>query len=459
MASVDLRFLFPELNSQKKKKMLVADLILVYVLILSLWVFLLLVCRPARKPLATVPVQLSPVPVPPPPPPLPVPVPPPPPPPLPEKEEAPTQKKVPTSKNITKRQRKLAKQEAARLRLEKAKEQASKTVIGTVQKTLQAVPAYVLDWSHSSTDAIKQFSRKATARVLGTHKIAAADLHDLLAEMEHRLIAKNVRMDVARRLTDIVRTELIGKTLGTFERLATVVKSALRKELSVIAQSQTRDLVQEALDEIRKKKPFVFLISGPNGVGKTSTIAKLCVWLQSHGLQCSLAACDTFRTGAVEQLRTHAYALQVRLCESGYQSDSAKVATHAIREAQAAADDVLLIDSAGRMHGNKRLMNELGNLVQKSNPDLVLFVGEALTGNDGYEQLKQFNSTVADFRPNHHGVDRLVLTKFDTVDDKIGAVINLMVDTHIPILFVGIGQTYRDLRSLSVDTILHLLLL
>jgi len=174
-----------------------------------------------------------------------------------------------------------------------------------------------------------------------------------------------------------------------------------------------------------------------------------------------IAACDTFRAGAVEQLRTHCKRLDVPLFERGYEKDPSAVASEAIRAAQRAGVDAVLIDTAGRMQDNEPLMRALAKLINVNEPDLTLFVGEALVGNDAVDQLVKFNERLSDLsadRDKKRLVDGIVLSKFDTVDDKVGAALSMVYASGAPVMFVGCGQTYTDLRKLNVKSVVKILL-
>jgi len=209
-----------------------------------------------------------------------------------------------------------------------------------------------------------------------------------------------------------------------------------------------------------QRRPYSIVLVGVNGVGKSTSLAKLTHYLKSHGLKVSIAACDTFRSGAVEQLKTHARALGVRLFEKGYSRDAAQVASEAIEQARIEKDDVIMVDTAGRMQANKGHMRALSNLIQRNNPDLVLFVGEAIVGNDGVDQLMKFNDalTVHSTHRRPRSLDGIILTKFDTVDDKVGASISMTYECGKPIVFIGVGQKYPDLKRMDVNTMVKMLL-
>jgi len=218
-------------------------------------------------------------------------------------------------------------------------------------------------------------------------------------------------------------------------------------------------------------RPYVVTFCGVNGVGKSTNLAKICFWLLENKFHVLIAACDTFRAGAVEQLRTHTRRLNslhpssddremVHLYEKGYGKDAAGIAMEAINYARDMKIDVVLVDTAGRMQDNEPLMRSLTKLISVNAPDLVLFVGEALVGNEAIDQLVKFNAALADHshQENPHTIDGIVLTKFDTIDDKVGSAISMTYISGQPIVFVGTGQTYTDLKSLNAKSVVSSLM-
>ena len=199
---------------------------------------------------------------------------------------------------------------------------------------------------------------------------------------------------------------------------------------------------------------------GVNGVGKSTSLSKVAAWLLSNGLSVLVSACDTFRAGAVEQLRTHCQRLEIPLYERGYERDPATIAQEAIVQARRQGIDVVLIDTAGRMQDNEPLMRALSKLISINSPDLVLFVGEALVGNDAVDQIQKFNSALADLdsRGRQRMIDGIIISKFDTIDSKVGAALSMVRASGAPILFVGCGQTYQDLKIPNVGHLLDTLL-
>ncbi|KAG9391648.1 SRP54-type protein, GTPase domain [Carpediemonas membranifera] len=205
-----------------------------------------------------------------------------------------------------------------------------------------------------------------------------------------------------------------------------------------------------------------FIINREMVVTHNSTsLAKVAALCTDAGLTVSMAACDTFRSGAIEQLKLHATRLGVDLIESGYSTTPANVAKFAINETTGQGRDVLLIDTAGRMQGNSNLMRQLTNLVDTARPDRVLFVGEALVGGEAVSQLTAFNEALASYsdRPTPHLIDGIVLTKYDAVETKVGAAITMVHTTNVPIAYVGNGQRYEDLVTLRVSDVVKTLLL
>ena len=199
------------------------------------------------------------------------------------------------------------------------------------------------------------------------------------------------------------------------------------------------------LKEINKKKPYVIAVIGVNGSGKTTTIAKLCHYLKNQKKSVVLAAADTFRAAAIQQIEHHAQKLDVKLIKHDYNSDPSAVAFDAIRHAESKGLDVVVIDTAGRLHSNDNLMNELKKLVRVNKPDLKLFVGESITGNDCVEQAKKYDEII--------GIDGIILSKAD-IDEKGGAALSISYVTKKPVLFIGTGQKYEDLEEYDEEKIL-----
>ena len=213
-----------------------------------------------------------------------------------------------------------------------------------------------------------------------------------------------------------------------------------------------------------KPRPYVISIVGVNGVGKSTNLSKLAFFLLQNKFNLLIAACDTFRSGAVEQLRVHARNLKelaerenlgkVELYEKGYGKDAANIAQDAVAHAAQEHFDVVLIDTAGRRHNDTRLMSNLEKFGNFANPDKILMVGEALVGSDSVGQARSFNAAFGSKRK----LDGFIISKCDTVGDMVGTLVSMVHATGIPVVFLGVGQHYGDLRTLSVSWAVGLLM-
>ncbi|GIY54243.1 signal recognition particle receptor subunit alpha homolog [Caerostris darwini] len=310
--------------------------------------------------------------------------------------------------------------------------------------------------------------------LVGQKNVTRESIQPILDKLKDHMIGKNVAADIADKLCESVATKLEGKVLGTFTGITSTVKQTLVDALVQLLSPKRRiDILRDAMEAKKSHRPYTIVFCGVNGVGKSTNLAKIAFWLIENDLRVLIAACDTFRAGAVEQLRTHTRHLNalhpsdqhnglqmVQLYEKGYGKDAAGIAMEAINFARDMKIDVVLIDTAGRMQDNEPLMRALAKLIKVNNPDLVAFVGEALVGNEAVDQLVKFNRALADHssRDNPQLIDGIVLTKFDTIDDKVGAAISMTYITGQPIIFVGTGQTYTDLKSLNPKAVVHALM-
>ncbi len=286
-------------------------------------------------------------------------------------------------------------------------------------------------------------------------------LEPVLDKLRQRLTEKNVAMDISDQLLKSVGASLLGKELGSLENIRAAATSALSDALlRVLTPAKRIDVLADVERARAQARPYVIVFVGVNGVGKSTSLSKVAYYLKSNGFVPMLCACDTFRSGAVEQLRVHSQSLDVPLYEKGYGRDAAGIATDGISHARQMGHDVVLVDTAGRMQDNEPLMRSLAKLVHVNSPDLILFVGEALAGNDSIDQVNGFNSALADFSTTGTPrlIDGLVLTKFDTIGDKVGTALSLVYTTRKPIVFVGVGQTYADMRNLNVEHVKNCLL-
>lgn len=297
--------------------------------------------------------------------------------------------------------------------------------------------------------------------VSGNKILEREDIEPSIEPMRHLLLSKNVAKEVTDELCESVMQTMIGQRLESFTRISTVVRKAFESALlRILTPKRSTDVLREIMDARAAGRAYSIVFVGVNGVGKSTSLSKVCYYLKSKGVKVMIAACDTFRSGAVEQLNQHAKVLDVPLFQKGYARDPAAVAREAVKHGTENGFDCVLIDTAGRMQNNESLMRALAQLVSTNSPDLVLFVGEALVGNDGIDQLVMFDRALADYsdRKDPHRVDGIMLTKFDTIDDKVGAAVSMVYKTGQPIMFVGTGQKYTHLKKLNVRTVMRHLL-
>eukprot|EP00344_Euplotes_crassus_P009069 CAMPEP_0197004130 /NCGR_PEP_ID=MMETSP1380-20130617/18959_1 /TAXON_ID=5936 /ORGANISM="Euplotes crassus, Strain CT5" /LENGTH=551 /DNA_ID=CAMNT_0042422817 /DNA_START=104 /DNA_END=1759 /DNA_ORIENTATION=- len=297
----------------------------------------------------------------------------------------------------------------------------------------------------------------------GNKELTEEDLDPIMEEFSNGLMEKNVAQDIAVSLCESIKKSLMKTKTESFTTVKTTVKNALIESLKKILTPKRKiDVLKDALAAKKRGEPYKIVFIGVNGVGKSTTLSKVGYFLQKKGgLNLLLAACDNFRAGAVEQLKVHARNLQVPIHDKGYKGDPAFIAQEAITKAKKAGHDVVLIDTAGRMQDNEPLMRALAKLVHVNKPDLVLFVGEALVGNDATDQLTKFNQALIDYSyqgSDPRTIDGIILSKCDTVDDKIGASISMVYSTGKPIVFMGIGEKYKNLKKMNINTVINALL-
>eukprot|EP00758_Cryptobia_borreli_P003234 Tbor_TRINITY_DN3624_c0_g1::TRINITY_DN3624_c0_g1_i1::g.319::m.319/K13431/SRPR; signal recognition particle receptor subunit alpha len=296
----------------------------------------------------------------------------------------------------------------------------------------------------------------------GAREIDDQDFEIVIPKLRDKLIGKNVAVEVADDVCKSVRTTLSSTKLGTFASLDATIEKALIEALGRIMRPKREiNILRDVASAKARRKPFSIVLCGVNGVGKSTSLAKMTYWLQQNDYSVLIAAGDTFRHGAVEQLEVHGRCLNTPVFQQGYGSDPSDVAKSAVMHAAKSKIDVVLIDTAGRMQDHESRMRALAKLIHDNQPDLVLFVGEALVGNNGIDQLRKFNQCLKDFTPvglPTRGIDGLIITKFDTIDDKVGAAVSMVYELGQPIVFVGVGQTYQDLKVMEEDVVVSALM-
>lgn len=272
------------------------------------------------------------------------------------------------------------------------------------------------------------------------------DVEDILEELEFSLIEGDVAFDVAEKIVESVKEDLIGRKIKRRGDMELFTTDALKSAITEIINNGYYDLLGDIEKSKEQGEPYKIMFVGINGTGKTTTIAKMATYLEKHGYSSVFGASDTFRAGAIEQLEHHANNLNLKIIKHERNSDPAAVAYDAVEHARATNKDVVLIDTSGRMQTNANLMDEMKKIKRVSQPDIVIYVGDALMGNDATEQASKFNEVI--------DIDGIILTKADA-DAKGGAAISIGHVIHKPILFIGTGQSYEDLMEFKPEWMIN----
>ena len=268
-------------------------------------------------------------------------------------------------------------------------------------------------------------------------------LDNVMWEMELALLESDVAMEALEEMKAIIKKRLVGLRVENRAAITPTIEKALKASLVELLSKTTFD--PQILLE-KRDGPLIIAFVGVNGTGKTTTIARITDWLKQNGKSVVLAASDTFRAGAIEQLELHAERLGCKFIKHQAGGDPAAVAFDAVEHAKAKHRDIVLIDTAGRMQTNSNLMDEMKKIKRVAKPDLIMFVGDSLAGNDAIDQAKKFHEAV--------GIDAVVLTKLD-VDAKGGAALSISSAIGQPIAFVGIGQEYGDIMPFDAAWIVE----
>lgn len=287
------------------------------------------------------------------------------------------------------------------------------------------------------TSVAKSFSEK---------ELKEKDIEDILFQLEISLLES----DVASEVIDSIKSDLKEKLIGTKvnkKEIEKFVKDSLIQSISSLFDNAGKiDLFANIDAKKEQGQPYLILFVGINGTGKTTTLAKLAYLLQQSKYSVVVAAADTFRAGAIEQLKEHTNRLNLKIVAQNYGSDPAAVARDAVLYAKSHKIDCVLIDTAGRMQTSKNLMDQIEKITNVVKPDFKIFVGDSLAGNDTVNQAKEFHE--------HTKFDAAILTKSDA-DARGGAALSIVKITSTPILYVGVGQEYPDLKAFDKELFLE----
>ena len=287
-----------------------------------------------------------------------------------------------------------------------------------------------------------------TAKSLGQKSISKKEIDSIFDKLEISLMENDVAQEIVDKLTSKIKNEIQNLKLERSEDSEQVITTKLYSFLSdlFLSTNNKTDIIQSILEKKRSKAgPYSIIFLGINGTGKTTTVAKFCKLLRDHGVSVVLAAADTHRAGAIEQITHHGDNLNVKVITQRYGADPSAVARDALEHARKNYIDAVLIDTAGRMQTSKNLMEEVSKIIRVIKPDMKIFVGDSLAGNDTVNQAREFFE--------YTNYDGSILTKSDA-DSKGGAAISIAYLTHKPILYLGVGQGYDDLAEFDYDAFL-----
>ena len=298
-------------------------------------------------------------------------------------------------------------------------------------------------------DRLKQAFATVTSAVR-EKELSDAQLDQIVFDFQLSLTESDVAQSVAEALTNEVQKSLAGVKVDRSADPSEVVGERLAQALkAAFVKAGTVNLIENIKEKRKTGEPYSILFLGINGTGKTTTVAKIANLLKKNGFSVVVAAGDTHRPGAIEQLMEHADRLSVKTVSQRYGADPAAVGRDGILYAKSHHTDCLLIDSAGRMQTNQNLMEEMSKIVRVVKPDFRIFVADALTGNDAVSQAELFNQ--------HVGFDGAILTKADA-DVRGGAALSIVYSTSKPVLYLGVGQGYGDLEPFDSQKFLDSLL-
>ena len=286
------------------------------------------------------------------------------------------------------------------------------------------------------SDVSKGFSEK---------ELKEKDIEDVLFELEINLLESDVATEVIDSIKDSLKEKLIGtkvekKTIGDF-----IKKSLVQYIDETFSSAGNIDLISNITSKKESGEPYIIVFVGINGTGKTTTLAKIANLLKNSKFSLVIAAADTYRAGAIEQIREHANRLNLKIIAQNYGSDPAAVSKDAVLYAKSHKIDCVLVDTAGRMQTSANLMEQIEKITKVVQPDLKIFVGDSLAGNDTVNQAREFHNRVK--------LDGSILTKSDA-DARGGAALSIVRVTATPVIYVGIGQEYDDIALFDKNVFL-----
>ena len=284
------------------------------------------------------------------------------------------------------------------------------------------------------------------AKTFSEKELKEKDIDEVLSLLDISLLESDVALEVIDSIKSDLKQKLIGTKVDKNE-IENFVKKSLIQIISNLFDSVSKiDILEKIQAKKDSTEPFIILFVGINGTGKTTTLAKLAYLIKKTKFSVVVAASDTFRAGAIEQIKEHTNRLNLKLVAQNYGSDPAAVARDAVLYAKSHKIDCVLIDSAGRMQTSKNLMDQMAKINNVVKPDLKIFVGDSLAGNDTVNQAREFYNVVK--------FDGSILAKSDA-DARGGAALSIVKITSTPILYLGTGQEYPDLKPFDKEAFLE----
>tara|TARA_B110000495_G_scaffold192636_1_gene197028 strand:- start:283 stop:1482 length:1200 start_codon:yes stop_codon:yes gene_type:complete len=347
----------------------------------------------------------------------------------------------PFSKNTDKKSRKIAQKAEKKERITSTKPSLNKPIdrmkTTTGRTLIPTVQNFEMDMSESTVSKGGQIIR------------GGAVLDEIIDQLEEELLQSDMGHSAVMEVITTLKANLIGSRIDARKGLDKIVEKVVRQSLQDLLEAGYWDFDRTIQSFVADSTPVSIMIVGVNGTGKTTTTAKIAHRLTEQGYSVVLAAADTFRAGAIDQLSIHAERLGVRCIKSQRGGDSAAISRDAIESAKAKGDDIVIIDTAGRMQNKTNLMEELRKIHRITKPHLVIFVADALAGNDAVTQAKEFQRIL--------NFDGVALCKLDT-DAKGGAALSIAHATGRPIVLAGVGQEYVDLQDFDPEWFLDSIL-
>ncbi|MCK4884292.1 MAG: signal recognition particle-docking protein FtsY [Candidatus Diapherotrites archaeon] len=317
--------------------------------------------------------------------------------------------------------------------------QSSKTILEPTKPINQDVEKPLESDSTKSKFSLNTFS-KIKQTMFGNIKVKKDDFEDALFELELGLIESDVSLDCAQEINRKIGEHLEGLEIKRGENIQHKIKQEIKNVLLETLEGSEFDLIEEIKNASNNEKPITVLFVGPNGVGKTTTIAKIAKLLKDNSITTILCAADTFRAAAIQQLEEHSKNLNIKLIKHDYGADPAAVVFDAVKSAEAKKVNSVLIDTAGRQPTSHNLMQELEKIVKTAKPNFTVFVGESMSGHGIIDQINTFKKI--------SNVNAVILTKLDT-DVKGGTALSIYHSSKVPIAFFGTGQELNNLTKFN----------